>query len=69
MATNNPPGMFSTGPAVAALQAQLKQAGFRVPELEVALQAFGAGTRSAFRAFQKSRGLTVTGVLDDATAA
>ena len=68
MATSDPLRLFSTGPAVAALQTQLKQAGFPIPGPEVGAQTFGAGTRSALQAFQKSRGLSVTGVLDDATA-
>lgn len=58
---------FSTGPAVAAMQAALNAALPQGPRLAVDGD-FGALTEAVVRAFQDSRGLVVDGVAGPATA-
>jgi len=55
----------SSGPNVAALQKKLGEAGFATGETD---GNFGKGTQSAVMAFQKSKNLSIDGVVGPATA-
>ena len=57
------------GGDVAQLQDALLRAGFTLPESEIRRRFFGPATRRAVQQLQRSRGLPVSGEVDEATAA
>ena len=57
------------GDDVSALHRSVLQVGMQIPESELNRRFFGPATRQALRTFQNASNLTVTGVLDPATAA
>ena len=59
----------SQGSNVAELHNNLRQLGYTVSLPESAAQLFGESTRRAVASFQRSRGIEVTGIVDETTAA
>src|SRR5260221_7618974 len=55
------------GAEVGVLHAELSQLRYHIAEDETSAQRFGEGTREAVRAFQRTHGLEITGVVDDRT--
>src|SRR5260221_5176049 len=55
------------GAEVGVLHAELSQLRYHIAEDETAEQRFGEGTREAVRAFQRTYGLEITGVVDERT--
>ncbi|WP_299414237.1 DUF2272 domain-containing protein [Acaryochloris sp. IP29b_bin.148] len=65
---NSPLQVGDSGPSVQALQEQLLELGYELPQFG-ADGDFGSETKSALQAFQLEHGLASAGVLDEATAA
>ncbi|PYO50221.1 MAG: hypothetical protein DMD72_02995, partial [Gemmatimonadetes bacterium] len=61
--------LASSGYDVRRLQLELRQLGFTIDDHEAGAATFGETTRAAVQQFQQANGLSVTGVVDEATAA
>jgi peptidoglycan hydrolase-like protein with peptidoglycan-binding domain len=58
----------TTSPKVAELQKNLSYLGYKISEQEFKTQTFGKTTTKALSAFQKARGIAITGQYDKATS-
>lgn len=67
IATSPATWLNATGASVAALQAQLKKAGYTLPAHEISHQVYGAGCAAAVADIQKKYQLPETGRVDEAT--